>query len=320
MLKTDPHDTAATPLWMISLSIVVLALRIGFMAYDSAHKRPYEELVKWQPNVATSATITGKPLLYYFDTAWSNACRDLEHDSFQNTEIVSVINDKFVPIRITDVAVEKGKNPREIQDLETKYTITTFPSLVIALPDGTWVSELDGSMKHRAVQRFFSRQMDFLDFYAGREAFAQGKFDQAQTLFGQYIAKSDPSDTNHFLYASVWRYACLKYVGKDNDAKACLDAALKVATKDSAWPSAFIKYLAGKATYDEMTKENDPTMHATLAIISYAEHKDEECAQHLETVLSNKFYRTYFEYRAARYVLSQLPPRLRDPLEQKYGY
>ncbi|HEY9789977.1 MAG TPA: hypothetical protein V6D22_06245, partial [Candidatus Obscuribacterales bacterium] len=154
----------------------------------------------------------------------------------------------------------------------------------------------------------------------GCEAFAQGKFDQAQILLGQFMAKGATDNTDHFLFASVRRYACLKYLGKDDEAKACLDAAFKVANKESAWPSAFIKYLAGKGTYEEVAKENDPTVHGTLAILSYADHKEDECAKHLETVLSNKFYRSYFEYRAARYMLSQLPARLRQPLEQKYGY
>jgi thiol-disulfide isomerase/thioredoxin len=277
-------------------------------------------LVNWQSNIGTSTILTGKPYLYYFDTSWSHACRELEHDSFQNTEIVATINEKYVPIRITDVAVEKGKNPTDIQELESKYGITSFPSIVIALPDGTWISELDGFVKRSGVKRFFNRQGDLFSFYAGREAFAQGKFDQAQQAFGDYIAKVGTTEHGRFLFASLWRYACLKYLGKDNDAQQCLDAALVVADKDPAWPSGLIRYLSGKTKYDDMAKENDPTMHATLAIITYAQHNNDECAKHLEQMLSKKFYRSYFEYRAARYVLSQLPEQLRKPLEDKYGY
>jgi hypothetical protein len=316
MLRIDRTDTIATPLWLLVVTALSIVLRIAAGWWDDTHPQTPSAVVAWQSDAEMGEALEGKPRLFYFTADWSQACKTMEEDSFRNLEIVKLINSKFEPVRVVDRTVEDGHNPKRIKDLETKYSITDFPSTVIALPDGTWVSEKDGVLKHGALKRYLDEQLLDYRYFAGLEAYSRGNFEDAQRLFSEYLKQDLPADQKPIPYAYVRRYLALRCLGRDEEAKASLNLPAALSGKKT-WPFPLIAYLKGILGPVQLAQQERPEVHSTLAD---ADGKEELCAEHLKAYLSNKFYRNSADYRVARYILSRLPEKLRQPLEKRYMY
>ncbi len=153
MLKINPGDTTATPLWLLISASLFLVLRVAASIYEAQHPPVPKELIAWKENVQISKQIEGKPLLYYFRADWSPSCLQFENDSFHNPEIVETINKSFVPMRLSDTLKPLVTDHNKAKELIQKYAVSIFPSIVIALPDGTIIDEFPGAVKHKALQK-----------------------------------------------------------------------------------------------------------------------------------------------------------------------
>ena len=153
MLKINPGDTTATPLWLLISASLFLVLRVAASLYEAQHPPVPKEQIAWKENVEISKQIEGKPLLYYFRADWSPTCLQLETDSFCNPEIVETINKSFVPMRLSDTLKPLVLDHNKTKELIQKYAVSVFPSLVIALPDGTLFEKIPGAVKHKNLQK-----------------------------------------------------------------------------------------------------------------------------------------------------------------------
>ncbi|MES2202236.1 MAG: thioredoxin family protein [candidate division FCPU426 bacterium] len=108
------------------------------MKIDDANAPPANknERVKWiqEPEAQKQAKATGKPILYNFDAAWSPPCRLMEKEVFENPSHAAWINREFLPVMIRDEKHEHGSNSTLIAQLQTKYKIKDFPTLVVYRP------------------------------------------------------------------------------------------------------------------------------------------------------------------------------------------
>jgi thioredoxin-related protein len=57
---------------------------------------------------------------------------------FEDKTQAAYINQHFIPITVMDLAQEQGKNPAEVADLQSKYSVRGFPTLVILYPNGQY--------------------------------------------------------------------------------------------------------------------------------------------------------------------------------------
>jgi thiol-disulfide isomerase/thioredoxin len=103
-------------------------------------------LVRWLsgPEASQAARASGKPILYDFTAEWCGPCKALDSDGWADPRIAAFVNESFVPVRVTDRMREEGKNPAWMDELQRKYRVSAFPTLVVAAPDGREIGITQG--------------------------------------------------------------------------------------------------------------------------------------------------------------------------------
>ena len=112
-------------------------------------------LVRWQPRekAAALAKASGKPILYDFTAAWCAPCKLVDRD-WEDPALADQVNDAFIPTRIVDRAREDGSNPEDITELQRRFEIIGFPTIVAADADGRLLAKTDGYRGRDAMMRF----------------------------------------------------------------------------------------------------------------------------------------------------------------------
>ena len=99
-------------------------------------------------------TARGKPILYDFTAAWCPPCHRLDAEGLSDPQIASLISSAFELSRVVDRRREDGKNPRAIDELEGRYSVGGFPTLVVATPDGRPIARLVGYPGRNSLLQF----------------------------------------------------------------------------------------------------------------------------------------------------------------------
>jgi hypothetical protein len=139
--------------WLVVAAIV---LRIVTASVDRGKKDEGSGLVRWRPRerVAAAARSQGKPVLYDFTAAWCPPCHRLDNEGWGDSRVASLVNDSYLPVRIVDREREEGKNPAPIADLQRRYSVAAFPTLVVAGPDGREIAKVEGYRGKENLIRF----------------------------------------------------------------------------------------------------------------------------------------------------------------------
>lgn len=127
-----------------AIVIGILCLAVGVMgllvqifgesgqAPEAAHtESAKEDLVQWQTpetfaQVASSST---KPVLYDFSAVWCGPCKRLAADVFADAEAAAYINENFTPVQVME---PNGEAPASVKQLQNKFGITGYPTLIVA--------------------------------------------------------------------------------------------------------------------------------------------------------------------------------------------
>lgn len=132
----------------IAFIAVVLALLAGRFLSVALKKdaAPPRGLVKWVSldEAAPLAASTGKPILYDFTADWCQPCHMLDAQVFQNAEVANAINAQFIPVRVVDRQREEGRNPPPVAELQQRYGVRGFPTVVFADAGGSERARLEG--------------------------------------------------------------------------------------------------------------------------------------------------------------------------------
>jgi thiol-disulfide isomerase/thioredoxin len=96
----------------------------------------------------------GKPILYDFTAAWCPPCHRLDAEGLSDPQIASLISSAYQLSRVVDRRREEGKNPAAIDELEGRYSVSGFPTLVVATPDGRPIARLVGYPGRNSLLHF----------------------------------------------------------------------------------------------------------------------------------------------------------------------
>jgi thiol-disulfide isomerase/thioredoxin len=102
--------------------------------------------IQWvtAPEAPMVAQGSGKPILYVFSAAWCAPCRRLDREVFHSHRYAALVNQRFVPVQVVDREREEGQNPLAVRELQDRYQVPGFPTLVVARADGSQLSQRVG--------------------------------------------------------------------------------------------------------------------------------------------------------------------------------
>jgi thiol-disulfide isomerase/thioredoxin len=121
------------------------------------------ETMKEIDKVLAMSSAQNKYVLYEFYAPWSDPCKKMETTSLTNEQVSSLIDQHFMPFRVTDRLKQLGKNPRLVTDLQKKFRIFAFPTLVIVDEKGETAATLVGNCSSLTTYRFLSRAVHSLE-------------------------------------------------------------------------------------------------------------------------------------------------------------
>jgi thioredoxin-related protein len=81
----------------------------------------------------------------------------LDRDGWADPEVAALVNESFVAARIVDRTREDGKNAPWIDELQQRYRVNAFPTIVVAAPDGREI----------AIAQGFNGKSRLIDFLQG---------------------------------------------------------------------------------------------------------------------------------------------------------
>ena len=153
-----------TLLWIAGAAVI---LRIVVAIADRGH--PSDEtgggLVRWQPLASAPglAAASRKPLLYDFTAAWCPPCHRLDAEAWTDAQVALRVSSGFVPARVVDRQREDGSNTPVIANLQRRYGISAFPTLVAADASGKEIARMEGYAGRAQFDQFLARALGKTD-------------------------------------------------------------------------------------------------------------------------------------------------------------
>ena len=138
--------------------VAAVLFRVVTTVTDKDRKGSGEGLVHWQPHEGAPALAAraGKPILYDFTAAWCVPCHRLDTEAWGDDTVAEKVNAGFIPARVVDRQREDGKNTASIQELQRRYGIQAFPTLVITDANGREIARSEGFRDKDNITRFLS--------------------------------------------------------------------------------------------------------------------------------------------------------------------
>jgi len=161
MARAAETSTTYMPRALLVAAIVLIVARVAVWAATGQPDSPSQvSSIRWtalEDFKEKEAATRGKLVLYKFCAAWSDPCERLESEVLINHKVSDLANSDFMPVSVTDRLREDGKNTEQTADLQKRYHVFAFPTLVIADASGNTKGMLVGCSSSLATYRFLAR-------------------------------------------------------------------------------------------------------------------------------------------------------------------
>jgi thiol:disulfide interchange protein len=165
----SPRSQRSLPLWLFIVAALLIAGRIVSLQYPAVEKNPATtelpapaaepSLVKWVSlsEAPALAKQQRKPIFYDFTAEWCGPCKMLNADVFNDPKLAALLNERFIAVRVTDRRREEGANSSAVEDLQQRFRVQAFPTIVVADAAGTSLETMVGYPGREAVARLLMR-------------------------------------------------------------------------------------------------------------------------------------------------------------------
>ncbi len=153
--KREGSQSKLPPILLaIVAAAVVLRIVTGLAGRQKAEEGP--GLVRWvsREKAASAARGDVRPALYDFTAAWCMPCHRLDTEGWEDPEIAALVNASYKPARVVDREREDGRNSAPVEELQRRYSVSAFPTLVVASPDGRLIAKYEGYAGKERLRRF----------------------------------------------------------------------------------------------------------------------------------------------------------------------
>lgn len=144
--------------WLLVFAGLLLAIRVGFGLFGEKSPPAPADLVSWRaPGAGEAAARSGTAVMYDFTADWCPPCQAMKRDLFSDRASARAIESMVLPVRVLDRAREEGRNPPKVAELQARYRITGFPTLVVVGAPGTQPQVLEGYPGRQATLQWIRK-------------------------------------------------------------------------------------------------------------------------------------------------------------------
>jgi len=150
---------------LLVAALALLVIRVAVGIYEEGHPTSVPDLVRWQPIEGAEAASREqkRPVLYDFTAEWCLPCRAMQREVFGDPESAQEIERVFLPVRVLDRMREEGGNAPEVDSLQRRFRVSSFPTLVVVPHGGGDPVVIVGYQgKQSTIQRLRAAQMEGL--------------------------------------------------------------------------------------------------------------------------------------------------------------
>ena len=152
----ERNRQSALPLVLVAVAVLLIGARVTSLVLKP---KTTPSLVRWVSleEAAQLALSSNKLLLLDFTADWCLPCHELDREVFNNAAIAQFINDNYIAVRIVDRQQEEGKNSAAVEDLQRRFHVDGFPTVVFADASGVERARLEGFRSREDFERVMER-------------------------------------------------------------------------------------------------------------------------------------------------------------------